>query len=971
MPKISTNKSVPTINHKEITLLQVKNAYEELKKEERNDGIIDEAYNHNFKLVPLPVDFSKGYGKRLMVKGWNTEYNNISKENFKEMMKENLNETKYWNYAMLTGEVSNVLVLDFDIPRQDNKNPNNYGKNWLNIQLKKWNIKEKDIKTPIVETGSGGIHLYLEWEDRFKNLSNSLYCDGVGGQVRQKIEGVDILKNGKNVIYPGSVYVGCLTPDEEEKGKKHKCKNKCLAECEFKGEFYRWKEGKSPNDVKIGKIGEVFPELEKCLLISENKKQKDPVIMNEETIKENESSRGQNKMKECLDLLEERADGYESWLQTCFCILGSGYDKKWVHYFSKKSEKYDEDYTEKNIIEKFDMSKNKYDFASIYYWIKEIHGEDIMNKIIKKYATKEEQKQNLEQKKIRLEEILLKDKNNLTGKELEYLWNIFSNKEKTAYGFMFSVLAKDDIKIFDEKSLSGYIYNPKTALWELHLEQYLSNEVPKYLEYYLNESYASQKGDIYDRIEVINKETDENVGYTKEQQSSIKEGNEEMKQMEKTYKSIRQQMIFNTSSKRDILKEALNGLLQPTDFFDKFNLPANLIPIKNKKILDLKTKTVRDRTKEDLFNYEINVEYKKFDKYPEAEKFLRAICCNDEELMVYMKQLSGYFMTGEICDRGFYIFYGKGKNGKSTYDNIMERILGRKQFHTSLSDDTLLKKKNTGGATPELMDLKHCRLAVLPETDEDAELNAVRIKKLTGGDVITGRPLFMNQISFKPKAKFKLDTNYKPKINHRDRAMLDRIRCVPFNARFEDKDKAENNKFIEELITIHLEQVLSYFVEGAFEWYENGKQFTKIPSICEEALQKYKDENKDTFDLWINDNIKLEENTGEFERRILDKKPSEYIYYKQSEELEADYRSWCKMKDEEPLKTKQIQQLLTQYLGDKKPRRIPITKFVNGDKTTSTQSRNIYLGVYFQREHQTVEQEDAVEDEGSNDDEEI
>ena len=980
MPRTKKQSNDSELSACELTATQVKNAYQELKNEDRNYKIIDEAYRHNFKLVPLPVDFNKGQGKRLLVKGWNTDFNDVSKEDFEEYMKENLKETKYWNYAILTGERSKVLVLDFDIPRQDNKKPANYGKNWLNNQLKLWNIKAKDIKTPIVETGSGGIHLYFQWEDRFKNLSNSLYyrsvhsSDGSKNGENMKIEGVDILKNGKNAIYPNSVYIGCITPDEEEKGKKHKCKNSCLKECEFKGEFYRWKEGKSPDDVPIGKIGDVLPQLEKFMLIDEDigvgEHKKEPVVITDDMYKEIESDKGQLKIKEYLDLLEDRADDYETWLSTCFCILGSGYDKKWVHYFSKKSDKYDEEYTEKNVIEKFDPSKNKYTFSSMVYWIEQIHGENMKEKLSKKYQSKQEQKQNTEQKITCLQNLLLKDKKDISSNQWKFLWNrIFSKKEKTIYGYVFSILSKDDIKIVDEKSLSGYIYNNETALWEHHLDQYISNLVPKYIEEYVIMSYIEVRNALVCELSKIQMEYQEDDDNQKEKEKIIAEMKKKIQKLDDEFEKVKQNMLYNTTSKKDILKEALNNLLQKPNFFDSFNLPAYLLPIKDKKILDLRTKEVRRRTKEDLFNFEINAEYKKFDKYDEVEKFFDNICCKDKELSIYLKELSGYFMTGEICDRGFYIFYGKGKNGKSSYDNLLEIILGRGEYYNALSDDAILKKKNKGGPTPELMNLKHSRLAVLPETDEDAEMNATRIKKLTGGDVMTGRALFMNEVSFKPRAKFTLITNFKPKFNHRDRAILDRIRCIPFNARFEDKDKKENNEFIENLKTIHLEQVFSYFVEGAYTWYSNNKSFTKIPKICEEALEKYREENKDTFDLWINDNVKLEEETGEFERRTLDKKPSEYKYYLQSEELEKSYMSWCRDKEEAPLKSKQVQQLLTQYLGDKKSRRIEIKKYNGSTTSTSTQPRNVYLGVSLKSQEDNEEEDNEEEDNEEEDNE--
>ncbi len=50
--------------------------------------------------------------------------------------------------------------------------------------------------------------------------------------------------------------------------------------------------------------------------------------------------------------------------------------------------------------------------------------------------------------------------------------------------------------------------------------------------------------------------------------------------------------------------------------------------------------------------------------------------------------------------------------------------------------------------------------------------------------------------------------------------MIDRIKLVPFLARFENS--AVNRDYIKELMTTCLDQFFSWFVDGAHEWY-NGK----------------------------------------------------------------------------------------------------------------------------------------------------
>ena len=63
-------------------------------------------------------------------------------------------------------------------------------------------------------------------------------------------------------------------------------------------------------------------------------------------------------------------------------------------------------------------------------------------------------------------------------------------------------------------------------------------------------------------------------------------------------------------------------------------------------------------------------------------------------------------------------------------------------------------------------------------------------------------------------------TNNKP-IFDTQKANTDRIKLLPFLAEFENSP--ENQEYINELITNHLDDFFSWFVDGAFEWY-NGKK---------------------------------------------------------------------------------------------------------------------------------------------------
>jgi putative DNA primase/helicase len=132
----------------------------------------------------------------------------------------------------------------------------------------------------------------------------------------------------------------------------------------------------------------------------------------------------------------------------------------------------------------------------------------------------------------------------------------------------------------------------------------------------------------------------------------------------------------------------------------------------------------------------------------------------------------------------------------------------------------LLKQERKGGATPELIPLITARMAVFSESDKQEKLNASRVKTLTGSDDISARALYGHQLTFRPNCKIIMLTNHKPQFDISDQAMLDRLKLIPFVARFEQSKK--NKDYVEKMMTEHIDEIFSWIVEGAFEWYTQG-----------------------------------------------------------------------------------------------------------------------------------------------------
>ena len=74
----------------------------------------------------------------------------------------------------------------------------------------------------------------------------------------------------------------------------------------------------------------------------------------------------------------------------------------------------------------------------------------------------------------------------------------------------------------------------------------------------------------------------------------------------------------------------------------------------------------------------------------------------------YLQEILGYFLTGDVPNgRTFYIFYGKGANGKSAVMDLMSEIMG--YYCRSISMNIIFEraKRGEGQASPEIVVLDY------------------------------------------------------------------------------------------------------------------------------------------------------------------------------------------------------------------------------------------------------------------------
>lgn len=179
-------------------------------------------------------------------------------------------------------------------------------------------------------------------------------------------------------------------------------------------------------------------------------------------------------------------------------------------------------------------------------------------------------------------------------------------------------------------------------------------------------------------------------------------------------------------------------------------------------------------------------------------EFLQAIFPDAETLQTATFSLS-MCVSGNAAGKIFHIWEGAGYNGKSTLTETMKRVLGNDKAITydakMLLDSKL--ESGAGNARPDLAKFQGAYAAFANETQKGKKFSMALIKLLTGGDSITARRLFQEEITFAATWQLILAVNDLPSFSGDDTAFTDRLLIIPFVRRFY-KSEEQRERFLSE-----------------------------------------------------------------------------------------------------------------------------------------------------------------------------
>lgn len=756
-----------------------------------------------------------------VLKGWGGKNGKIWQRQI-----DNLEVAKWNNVGAVTGTKDGILVIDLDIP------------NGL-VNMDRWwkpsfGHSILDEETRIVETPSGGYHVYFRYSPILDVVSTTL-TELFG------LRGVDMRGKGGYICWSGSMYNRRMC----NKGKYHKCGGDD-SNCKFHGKKYV--------TIKDNNIMEIPPDLCEQMMSFYSKK-KTPVVRDScYDIAHNEHS-----FRELLELFPlsffDEGKTWRPFITYCANHNGSSV----AHHFSSLSSKYNEE--EVNLI--LDkgtpcVSCNGIDWYFDYILrTTDIKGaKSILEKIKGKRVFSRE------------EGIML------------------FGSDDTVCDYVYK-LHKRDIYSLERDS---YIWNINTLLWE----KVSGDEIERFITPWIRNAWFNSKCNNQKR------------------------------------KGKLLSHSFTTASGKKLRIKSINPLK-----FAAMNNHKSLLPVFGGFVIDLKTSQMRKRSHKDLFDFEckyrpsqlytdekFNTEYDNPDfsasdssdndssdsdssdndsstsNNPNCKKDLfrewilsyNDDYCSDDEYFNFIQLWLGYLITGEVKEKLFFVLYGTGDNGKSTFMNQILKVFGKlcgTANWDSFSNKTL--DKNDG-----LMDALMNRIVNIQEIPENLKGigSSHIIKSVTGGDIIKGNRKYEKDRSYNPICKIVVSSNHILQLNTADTAILSRIIYLPFLKKF-TSSKA-NDKKIDSYLQLN-EELMTFAINGAKRWY-NGERIKNSNPFTEH--QKAFISEGDSYSLFIKDCLITDEHN--------------IVEVKQIFEL---YREWCQDQDMKPQSRKGLSILLG---GEKK-----------------------------------------------------
>lgn len=283
----------------------------------------------------------------------------------------------------------------------------------------------------------------------------------------------------------------------------------------------------------------------------------------------------------------------------------------------------------------------------------------------------------------------------------------------------------------------------------------------------------------------------------------------------------------------------------------------------NNGVLDTRSKKLEPYSEKFILKNKININYNPNAYDQKLDQVLNQFACNDKEIRALLEEMIGYSLIRTNIYSKSFILTGDGANGKSTYINLVRKLLGRDNV-SSLGLNEVGQRFKTAEIFGKLVNLGD------DISNKFIEDNSI-FKKLVTGEAVSVEKKGQDPFEFCNYTKFIFASNEIPRINDTTSGLNRRIIIIPFNAVFTKDAPGYDPEIMEKITTSAAMEYLFNISLDALQRIINNKGFTNC-TAAEKELEQYKRVNDPILEFL--------EDYGEIAGKAIN-------------EVYISYSSWC------------------------------------------------------------------------------
>lgn len=255
-----------------------------------------------------------------------------------------------------------------------------------------------------------------------------------------------------------------------------------------------------------------------------------------------------------------------------------------------------------------------------------------------------------------------------------------------------------------------------------------------------------------------------------------------------------------------------------------------------------------------------------------------------------LQMFVGYMHTGSVASEAMGYLFGDTRSGKGTLVETLRGILPEPVVQAR-EFSTFTDKRDGDTNNFDLAGLQAARAVYASESVRHIQLNAAKVKNMTGGGSIYAAYKGRDGATYKVKFKILLDSNWPVNADVDDKALWGRLLVLKFpNSYLGKEDTSLKAYWLREK---QQQKVLKWVVDGAAMWYANGqKLYVPATSTVEKKAMIYA---QDTVSQWLDAEDEVATYDGAFAT---------------NKDITTSYEKWCRELNHEPRKAKYFAEAL-------------------------------------------------------------